>query len=206
MALSLGIIAFSVNERFIQMTQEAIDSYRSADEIIVVENGPYHPYTGVDVYVRFSENQFFTRAANAILRLAKHNYIAVVNNDTSLESGSLKDLCVTDTVTSPLITTQKELGPFVGSFFVIPRSVLEQIGCLDEQFKLYYSDTDYCTRLSYADVKRERIDSVRVYHHIGTSTRHLGDNDELKQQSAIPLAEDGGDRLKYQRKYGLPED
>lgn len=187
--LSLGIIAFSVEPEFIAMTQKAIDSYRGADEIIVVENGPFHQYDGVDTYVRFSENQFFTRAANAILRMAKHEYVAVVNNDTHLESGDLHSLCKPDTVVSPLITTQQDIGPFVGSFFVIPKSILEKVGYLDEQFTVYYSDTDYLTRLTTADIKIEQEKSVLVYHHIGTSTQYLNSKGE----------EDGE---RYHKKYG----
>lgn len=200
--LSLGIIAFSLEPEFIEMTQRAIDSYRSADEIIVVENGHHHEYTGVDTYVRFSENQFFTYSANTILRVAKHPYVAVVNNDTYLQEGNLHDLCQSDTVTSPLITTQPDIGPFVGSFFVIPKSVLESIGYLDEQFKLYYSDTDYLTRLSFNGVNIQRNDSVKVYHHIGTSTRHI-DRKDLQEKFEQSLAEGGGDKLKYHKKYGI---
>ena len=200
--LSLGIIAFSVEPEFIEMTQRAIDSYRKADEIIVVENGPHHEYTGVDTYIRFSENQFFTRPANTILKISKHPYVAVVNNDTYLLSGNLHDLCIPNTVVSPLITTQPEIGPFVGSFFVIPKTVQETIGYLDEDLKLYYSDTDYLTRLSFNGVNCQKNESVKVYHHIGTSTRHI-DRKDLQEKFGGALAEGGGDQVKYHKKYGI---
>jgi GT2 family glycosyltransferase len=196
MELSLGILAFSVEPRFIAMTQLAIDSYRGAEEIIVVENGPYHEYSGVDTYIRFSENQFFTKAANTILKMAKHEYVAVVNNDTHLEMGDLHSLCKPDTVVSPFITTQPDLKPFMGSFFVIPKTIIEKVGYLDEQFQLYYSDTDYLTRLTNAGVKMEREDSVLVYHHIGSSTEHLNTKTELRKG-----LED--DKPRYYKKYGI---
>jgi GT2 family glycosyltransferase len=200
--ISLGILAFSVEPEFIAMTQRAIDSYRGADEIIVVENGPYHEYSGVDTHVRFSENQFFTKSANTVLRIAAHDYVAIVNNDTYLQEGDVHDLCQQDTVMSPLITTQPEIGPFVGSFFVIPKTIIESIGYLDEQFKLYYSDTDYLTRLSFNGVHTIKNESVKVYHHIGTSTRHI-DRDDLKEKFRTALADGGGDKEKYYKKYGL---
>lgn len=188
--LSLGIIAFSVEPEFIEMTQRAIDSYRGADEIIVVENGPHHEYIGVDTYIRFSENQFFTYSANTILRVARHPYVAVVNNDAYLQEGDLHNLCKPNTVTSPLITTQPDIAPFSPAFFVIPKSVLESVGYLDEQFKLYYSDTDYLTRLSFNGINNQQIESVKVYHHIGTSTKYINAKGE----------EDGE---KYHKKYGI---
>jgi glycosyltransferase involved in cell wall biosynthesis len=69
---------------------------------------------------------------NIGLRLASGDYIAVVNNDCRLTEGDIYDLCVPDTVASPLVIGARqgfgeslEPGGFHGSFWVVSRAVLE---------------------------------------------------------------------------------
>lgn len=161
--LSLGIISYGVTEDLTDTTKLAINSYRpQVDELIVVENAGHIPYEA-DVMISFQENQYFTRAANAILRIAREDYIAVVNNDTYLISGDLEDLCIPDTITSPNPPHEAEDG-IRGWFFVIPKSILPILGYLDEKYVHFNSDVDMVNRIKELGIAWKTVSSVIVNH------------------------------------------
>jgi hypothetical protein len=79
----------------------------------------------------------YARNVNIGLRLASADYCAVVNNDCRLDSGDIYDLCVAETVASPLVIGEREgfgesiePGGVPGSFWVVPRAVLDRVGLL----------------------------------------------------------------------------
>lgn len=126
----------------------------------------------------------FTKAVNHGLKLAKGDYVMVVNNDIKWVSGELESLCVPDVVTSP--TLQKVDGGlqrqnFWGFFFVIPKTVLDKVGLLDDQFYLYCSDTDYYLRLKDARVERRSIESCVVFTEGGQTTKDMVAREKLDQ-------------------------
>jgi len=120
----------------------------------------------------------YGRNVNIGLRLATGDYIAVVNNDSRVEHGDVYDLCLDETVTSPLIIGERqglgesiEPGGFHGSFWVVPRPVLDRVGLLDERFeRAYWEDDDFLARLRQAGVPTRQVVSVRVRHTGGLST------------------------------------
>ena len=50
----------------------------------------------------------YGRNVNVGLRLASGDYIAVLNNDCRLDGGDVYDLCVPETVTSPLVIGERQ--------------------------------------------------------------------------------------------------
>jgi GT2 family glycosyltransferase len=77
-----------------------------------------------------------------------------------------------DTLTSPLVIGEGpgiaepiEPGGFHGCFWVAPRTVLDQVGSLDDRFKgAFWEDDDYLERLRQAGVATRQIRSVCVRH------------------------------------------
>lgn len=166
--LSLGVLSYSLTPHHEALTQNALLSYAGqADELVVVENGGSVDWVA-DIFIKFAENQGYTKGINAILKNATKDYIALVSNDTRLLAGNLRDLCVENTVTYPKLDTLD----IKGAFFVVPRSVMEKVGILDEGMKLRYSDTEYFDRLAQYGVPVKQIDSVLVHHDID-QTIHL---------------------------------
>jgi hypothetical protein len=123
---------------------------------------------------------------NAGLRVASGDYVAVVNNDCALAGGNVYDLCVRETVTSPLIVGERqgfgesiEPGGFHGCFWVVPRPVLDRVGLLDERFEFaYWEDDDYLTRLHAAGIPTRQVPSVRVRHVGGLTTVKIPEHRE----------------------------
>lgn len=185
MKLSIVIPSYNVNSDIERLTIEALESYKpQTKELIVVEDGgSYNSKIRelADIYCFNSTNHGFTFAVNQGIKLSTLDYIAVVNSDTQLERGNLEDLCIKDTATSPEIITQSGISGLSGSFFTIPRSVLDKIGLLDERLKVYYSDTEYIDRLKENKIEMKTIEDVRVFHYIAQTvsvTKHLGDKDK----------------------------
>src|SRR2546423_6526162 len=121
----------------------------------------------------------FAVNVNIGLRLATSSYVAVVTNDSRVVAGDMYDLCVPDTVTSPLVLEKPgiEPGGFHGAFWVAPREVLDRVGFLDERFEgAFFEDDDYLERLRRARVETRQITSVRVRsRRIGLTMSKLPD-------------------------------
>jgi hypothetical protein len=120
----------------------------------------------------------YGRNVNLGLRLACGEWIAVVNNDCRVTEGNVYDLCVPGVVTSPLVIGERqglgesiEPGGFHGCFWVVPRSVLDQVGLLDERYEhAYWEDDDFLVRLRKAGIPTRQVASVQVRHIGALST------------------------------------
>lgn len=162
--ISVIIPHWSLNEELDLLLEHCVKSL-DADEIIVVIND------GIG----------FGKAVNQGLRLANGEYLFVVNNDTVVLDGDLKDMCVPDTVTVPRINGQVDDMP--RAFYCMARSVYELIGGYDERFKMgYFEDDDFITRLHRHEVPIKKIDSVEV-SHLGGTTMHLLDRDAIYEEN-----------------------
>jgi hypothetical protein len=67
----------------------------------------------------------------------------------------------------------QEVDQIMGSFFMIRRKVIEQIGLLDENFWAWFEEVDYCKRAKKAGWKIYYYPEVEVIHHKGQSFSQL---------------------------------
>ncbi|MFH0731786.1 MAG: glycosyltransferase family 2 protein [Candidatus Omnitrophota bacterium] len=71
-----------------------------------------------------------------------------------------------------LIAEPKEVDWLLGACLVIPREVIEKIGCLDERFTPgYMEDTDFCKRIKNAGYKIIYYPEAEIAHRGAQSTQ-----------------------------------
>jgi GT2 family glycosyltransferase len=58
----------------------------------------------------------------------------------------------------------------MGAAMMLPRRVIESVGEFDEVFPIFFSDVDYCKRLSLAGYKRLYYPQAQVEHYVGGTT------------------------------------
>lgn len=135
--------------------ERCLDSFRGADEIIVVENWK----AGYAVPINYGLSQ------------ATGDFLMVMNDDLIWDGGSLKRLCQEDAVTSPVVNGQQQ--DFWGCAFCIPRWVYEQVGGLYEGYRIsYYDDDDFVNTLKQAGIPMRSVPTVNVQHPEGGRTLH----------------------------------
>jgi GT2 family glycosyltransferase len=100
-----------------------------------------------------------------------------------------------------------EPGGFHGSFWVVPRPVLDRIGLLDERFeRAYWEDNDFLARLRQARIPVRQVTSVRVRHVGGLSTVKVPDHRQWLELNAQRFKEKWGSLpatiARYRRRSG----
>ncbi len=66
-----------------------------------------------------------------------------------------------------------EVDQPMATFLMTRRTVIGQIGLMDEAFPLFFNDVDWCYRIRQAGWKIYFVPEVRVLHHGGASTRQV---------------------------------
>ncbi|MEE2700052.1 MAG: glycosyltransferase [Bacteroidota bacterium] len=66
---------------------------------------------------------------------------------------------------------QHEVEVLVGAFMLIRKSVLDNIGLLDERFFMYWEDTDFSMRIRENGFKNYYIGDVKIIHYKGESNK-----------------------------------
>ncbi len=119
----------------------------------------------------------FGKAFNYGFKYATGDYIAAVSNDTVLLEGNLSDLCVPDTVTSPMVNSVLR-DEFWACFFVWPRNVYEKVGGFDETFGLaYYEDLALEEEFKKHNIPMKGVLTVRIGHEGGATVKTISDED-----------------------------
>ena len=113
----------------------------------------------------------FSRAVNKGYELARGDYIIMATDDCFLTGGSLEDLAVEGTVTSPVIDGRGEQA-FSGVMWCVPRDIYEKYGMLDEKYSegIFFEDEDYWMLLKTENIPHKCINTVCVAHPEGGST------------------------------------
>lgn len=68
----------------------------------------------------------------------------------------------------------RQIGFATGCCLLIPGTVIERAGGLDERFFLYYEDTEYCFRLRRMGIPIYYCPAARLYHKVGASSQGAG--------------------------------
>ena len=59
----------------------------------------------------------------------------------------------------------------VGAFMLLRKSVLDEVGFLDEQFFMYWEDTDLCIRIGEKGYKIYYLGDIKIIHYKGESNK-----------------------------------
>jgi len=169
---ALVIPTYSVSRRLINMAYECARSHREqVDQIIISEDGGHYSHklkNIADVYVYSHQNIGFTKNVNRGWGLSESDFTIIANSDTFLVSGNLCDLTESENVVCPEIINPDFKTLFSGSYFVVPKTIREKYGMLDERLKNYCSDDDYCARIKKLFRHEPR---VVIFHHKGTTVK-----------------------------------
>jgi glycosyltransferase involved in cell wall biosynthesis len=183
--LSIVIPTYTITKSIEEMTIQAILSYKPfVEEIIITEDGGmFSPQivSLVDKYIYTKNNQGFVKNVNQGWKLATEAYVAIVNSDTRLNTGSLRDLCIPNKITSP-ITRGQDVPLLAGHFFVCPRTFGTAL--LDERFKMFCSDADLEVRYG-KDI--QQVDSVSIWHELNQTIKlaNLMDGTQLEKDREV---------------------
>jgi GT2 family glycosyltransferase len=79
----------------------------------------------------------------------------------------------------------QEVDQIMGSFFMIRKKVIDQIGLLDENFWSWFEEVDYCKRVKQAGWKIYYYPEVEIIHHKGQSFSQLLDKQKRFNKSLL---------------------
>ncbi|WP_426350480.1 glycosyltransferase family 2 protein [Alloiococcus sp. CFN-8] len=216
MDLSIIIVSYNTSEMTAKAVSSVIDTVKSYSyEIIVVDNDSKDNspkilkelFEDKIILIENKENLGFSRANNMGIRMARGEYILLLNSDTIahdkaidaalafakqvdgigavgakilLKDGTLDKACKRGFPTpwnslsyslklDKLFKRSKFFGGYhlthiseeeisdvdciMGAFMLLPSSVIEKVGLLDEDFFMYGEDIDWCYRIIKAGYK-----------------------------------------------------
>jgi len=170
MKISVVISSYWVDDEKPSLLKRCVDSLVDADEILTLVTFP-------------KASLSFAEAHNRIATLATGDYIIVVGDNAVLAEGSLKDMCIPNTVTSPLINS----APFGASGIVIycmPRNIYEKVGIYDPIFYngSHWEDTDLLRNLYENNIEVKQLETVNFSKSQNGRTIESFSNFEEKRQ------------------------
>jgi GT2 family glycosyltransferase len=75
-------------------------------------------------------------------------------------------------VTGP-IDQEMEVEAIMGACMLVPRTVIEKVGVMDEEFFFYGEDLDWCYRIKQADYKIVYYPAAQILHLKSASSRNI---------------------------------
>ena len=201
--MSIVIPNYNGNKYLKECVESIYKQYKNNIELIIIDNasedGNYKwlkTYRGL-VFIRLDQNYGFSKAVNEGIKLAKGEYVLLLNNDTVLEDNFLYELIEIMkqdnkifAVSSKMISYYNKniiddagdeyniLGCYSQSGEVFSvcagaalyrKSIFEKIGYFDEHFFAYMEDVDISYRAHLYGYKTMYCADAKVYH-IGSAT------------------------------------
>ncbi len=68
----------------------------------------------------------------------------------------------------------------VGACMMMPRTLWERLGPLDETLPMYFEDLDYCARARHAGWQVYYLAEAEIFHHAGLCSRRAADRAQLE--------------------------
>ena len=65
----------------------------------------------------------------------------------------------------------REIDQPMASALLVRKKVTESVGFMDERFKMFFNDVDYCLRIKQAGFKIVYCPPAKIVHHLGGATR-----------------------------------
>lgn len=218
---TIGVLFFHRTPELVAIGEKCLDSILSCidpttTELVVVDNGSTMENKRWEkeatTYIRFSENLGVSAGWNAILRNARGAYIAILGDDTEVQSGWLEAMraCFDQHddcgVANPYVEhlpkgqgIQKDNKWFSGACFMLTPRTIERAGYFrqDLYFPTNYEDTDYWCRVLESGLYLYKNHAIEVKHLEGQTTKAT-DLDAAKQGTkAAFLKEWGFDPVPY---------
>lgn len=152
---------------------------------------------GKIIFVDNHKNLAFSKAHNKVMKAYPDDDIVLLNNDIEVPFGWLPTLhhnvvkhklgaasaaiqvangldvgAVLDGSARGRSIINHNTTPdwITGSCLYVTRDTINKIGYLDENFKFYYEDVDYCRRMREAEIPFKCIRDVVIIHHDSTSS------------------------------------
>ncbi len=182
---------------------ESVRKYSSDYELILIDDGSpedallyelideyseFHP----DVYIRHQNNKGVAPSWNDGLRIARGDYIVVLNDDTEVcadwlekmsgvfENDRSKKIAVVGPAVEhlPNDSNMPAYQWFPGSCFMISRKTIKRVGYFDEQFApFFFEETDYWTKIMQCGYQMARVLNVFIQHKEGQTVKDLSKNE-----------------------------
>lgn len=154
-----------LSEKRLELAERTSELFRCSDcEVILIDNGSPFPLDGADIVLE--ENIGYPAAVNLGLKQANGAHLAVGSMDIVVPDGWVEPMIQGETVTSPVPKTNDKpgfRGPHYGPLWMMPRSVLDTVGFLDEEWP-FYADRDLAIRMAQAGYEFARVPEVVVEH------------------------------------------
>lgn len=157
MKLSVLVSSYWLDADKPTVLKGCLNSIENADEVIALVN-PFNYRLG------------YADSWNRLATLATGDFILFMGDNCRIESGNIKDLCVPNAVTSPLLNGVAQ--DFWGSVFCMPREVYNTIGLYDMDYNngCHYEDEDLWKRLTKNKIQTMSINTVNVVKNLGGRT------------------------------------
>ena len=178
MKVSALICSLWVDKNKPQVLYKCINSLKGADEVLSLVTEP-------------STRLGFADSWNRLAGIATGDYLIFIGDSNVLIKGNLKDLCIPDTVTFPIVN-----GFFSAVIFCMPRNIYEQIGLYDISFNngVHYEDLDFWRTVLKNEIKYKAIDNVVFYKFIeGRSINKIKNMNNLEELNKSVYIKKWGD-------------
>jgi len=202
--VSIVIISHKSKKRVISLINQISNDFK----IIIIENSldksieSELPKQSKNIKIIFSENNGYGSAINLARKHVVTKYFFVLNPDILKVNDQLinafcdaaKELKDNFGALGPRFEKVSEkshkqsninekYGPtksISGSAMFFCSEIFDRNRGFDENFFLYFEETDYCFRSNKNDYKIYQINSQRVYHDIGTSVETESENEAIE--------------------------
>lgn len=210
MKYSVVIPTLTKTEEHLKVLQECVESVEKSSkdyELIVVDDGSTWTekdwgweignYIGYDKLITHSKNIGIPTSWNDGIKIARGEYITIINDDITVQAGWLDKLRQAlededeNMVSAPGLFHAdanatgivQDYKWFPGYCFMLKRETIDKIGLFDEQFSPFnYEDTDYWTRVLKSGGKLVRNYSTMITHKEG-HVLHTLDYDKVSEES-----------------------